>query len=81
MTIKQALEHAKDIIESYEMDIRNWDKGRLLREGFCQGRMYKRALKRVRELEGEDERNILHSSDCAFFKNEYCDCDAVVKGE
>ena len=39
-TLKAALSLALRVIENYEMDIRNWDNGRLVREGFCQGTIY-----------------------------------------
>lgn len=38
-----ALSYALQVIESYEMDIRNWHDGQLLDEGFCQGTIYKTA--------------------------------------
>lgn len=49
MTEKNALEYAIQIIESYEMDIRNWNKGSLLNEGFCQGKIYKNALNSIQK--------------------------------
>lgn len=58
--LKAALELAIDIIESYEMDMRNSHRkdGGILdicleESGFCQGRIYKQALSRIRKLAGD----------------------------
>lgn len=53
MSIEKALEYAINIISSYEMDIRDWDKGRLIKDGFCQGRIYKKALERIEEIKNK----------------------------
>jgi hypothetical protein len=51
--LEDALDYAITIIESYQMDIKYWDDGRLLKEGFCQGTIYKKALEVIKKLEKE----------------------------
>lgn len=54
-----ALEHAKLIIENYEMDIKNsdWVGINLEAKGFCQGSAYKNALSVIEKLEKEEKQN------------------------
>lgn len=53
-----ALKYAVEIVESYEMDIRNAETTigiNLVEKGFCQGRIYKNATKEIRRrLHGKD---------------------------
>lgn len=53
--LQEALEYALRIILLYELDIRTWNDGRLLREGFCQGVIYKSARKAIRKIAGLTE--------------------------
>ena len=62
LKLRAALEYAVDIIESYELDVRNSDKDsggildiNLKDVGFCQGRIYQQALGRIRKLAGDEE--------------------------
>lgn len=50
--LERALEHATLVIENYEMDIRNsdWTGVNLAAVGFCQGVIYRRALRTVQSL-------------------------------
>lgn len=52
LALLAALEYAIDIIEAYQMDIRNseWTGVDLEEKGFCQGRIYLRAIERIRAL-------------------------------
>lgn len=47
-----ALNHAKLIIENYEMDIRSgdWTGVNLVEKGFCQGSLYKKALETINKF-------------------------------
>ena len=53
VSTKAALEYAKQVIASYEADIRNseWVGVDLEKAGFCQGLVYKWALDHIAELE------------------------------
>lgn len=55
MTYAEALDFAIAVIESYEMDIRNseWTGVDLVEVGFCQGRIYKQALPRIKAAMGK----------------------------
>lgn len=51
----KALKHAINIIQSYEADIRDmkgYFKGDLSMKGFCQGRIYKEAVKDIKKIAG-----------------------------
>ena len=58
--LRAALVYAIDIIESYELDMRNShrDDGGILDicladSGFCQGRIYEQAMSKIRKLAGD----------------------------
>ncbi len=56
MSERSALEYAIKIIESYEMDIRNAPTTigvDLIQHGFCQGRIYKEAIEKIKEATNE----------------------------
>lgn len=49
----KALKHAINVIESYEADIKDINlKGGLGMTGFCQGTIYKEAIKDIRKIAG-----------------------------
>lgn len=52
--LREALEYAIFIMESYQMDIRNsWHLGvDLTQGGFCQGDIYQRAIEDIRHKAG-----------------------------
>jgi hypothetical protein len=45
---KDALDHALTLIESYQMDIRNWIAAGKIPNGFCQGSIYTSAPDMIR---------------------------------
>ncbi len=53
--LKEALNYAVRIIESYEMDIRNseWTGINLKDKGFCQGTIYTEAIADIKHKAGE----------------------------
>lgn len=51
--LHRALDYAIDIIESYEIDVRNSEPIvgiDLAKRGFCQGSIYKQAVQRVKDI-------------------------------
>lgn len=49
--LREALDYALAIIESYEMDIRNSGLN-LVGQGFCQGDIYRNARQDIRDIAG-----------------------------
>jgi hypothetical protein len=50
MAAAEALAYAILIIENYEMDVRAWMADGRIPSGFCQGSIYRTALRRLDEL-------------------------------
>ena len=53
--LEKTLDYAINIIENYEMDIRNmksYFKGDLNKTGFCQGSIYRDAVKDIKKMAG-----------------------------
>lgn len=50
---KRALDYAKSLIESYQLDIRasEWTGVNLVEKGFCQGTIYQDALETIGRIE------------------------------
>jgi len=58
--LRAALEHAIDVIESYQMDLRNSNRAGIIVSGegdktlaeigFCQGSTYRKAVDRIRRI-------------------------------